>query len=268
MRPRWSIALLISGVLVISAGAQDTTSAQSTKIAMAHTSRQQPSGGGMSPAQMQVQPGLGNPNGIPQQQMDAVLGALSDDLVRIAQAVKDGNISRPQAEYLSVESYYVGLARFQLLRAQYLNASDANQRELYSQANTAPPASDTVIVIPAPTSSPDASPQIASYLELNPAQLAAIQAQIENDRKQVQPLLQQLESSRRQLLSTTLNGKFDVEEVQTLAAEQSRILEQLMVANAMLVHKVYGMLTTEQQQKVDELRRRSLASVNAVFPEW
>lgn len=201
--------------------------------------------------------------------MEAVLQALSEDLGQIALAVRDGKITPEQAEYLSIERYYVGLMRFQLLRALHQSAGEENQRESYSHSNTASaPSSDTAITIAAPTSSPDVPPQIASYLELNPAQLAAIQAQVIDDRKQVQPLLKQLENSRRKLMSNSLNGNCDVKKVRALAAEQSRILKQLIVANALLEAKVYKMLTTEQQQKLNELRRQTLPSVRASFPNW
>ncbi len=158
--------------------------------------------------------------------------------------------------------------RFQLVRALHQNAGEENQGESYSQSNTASaPSSDTAIAIPAPTSSPDVPPQIASYLELNPAQLAAIQAQVIDDRKQVQPLLKQLEDSRRKLLSNSLNRNCDVKKVRALAAEQSRILKQLIVANALLEAKVYKMLTSGQQQKLDELRRQT-PSMRVSFPSW
>ncbi len=133
--------------------------------------------------------------------MEAVLQSVSQEWGQIAQAVRDGSIDRSQAEYLSVERYYVGLMRFQLLRALYQNADGTSQMQPYSQARTSPQNSDTIITIAPPTSSPDISSQLAGYLQLNPEQLAAIQAQIANDRKQVQPLLQRLESSRRALIS-------------------------------------------------------------------
>ena len=95
-----------------------------------------------------------------------------------------------------------------------------------------------------------------------------MQAQISNDRKQAQPLLEQLENSRRNLISNTLNGKFDGKQVQALAEEQSDILKQLIVANARLETKLYKLLTSEQQRKLDELRRQTMASVKASFPEW
>jgi Spy/CpxP family protein refolding chaperone len=155
-----------------------------------------------------------------------------------------------------------------LLRALYRSSDEASKTELYSQANTAPQLSGNTVVIPPPSSSPEVSDQIASYLELTPPQIAAIQAQVTDDRKRVEPLLEQLDNSRRALMSATLNGNFDAAEVQTLAAEQSRIVEKLIVANALLESKVYSMLTTEQQRKVDELRRRALVSFRTAFPDW
>jgi Spy/CpxP family protein refolding chaperone len=103
---------------------------------------------------------------------------------------------------------------------------------------------------------------------LNPAQIAAMQAQITEDRKQVQPLLDRLEDSRRKLISIKLNGKFDADKVKSLAAEQSQIIKQLIVANALLETKLYRMLTSQQQEKLDDLRRQTLDSAKASFPEW
>jgi Spy/CpxP family protein refolding chaperone len=45
-------------------------------------------------------------------------------------------------------------------------------------------------------------------------------------------------------------------------------MEQLIVANTMLETELYKLLTPEQQQKVDELRRQAMASVKVNFPEW
>jgi Spy/CpxP family protein refolding chaperone len=266
MKPRWMMALLSTLVLVISAAAQDNSTAQPTNRVTAGLSGQQSSSTPMPRAQLQVPPG--SLDAAYPDLMQEVLQGLSEDLVQITQGAHAGKISRAQAQYLSVESYYVALTRFQLLRALYQSSDEANKTELYSQANTAARASATTIVFPPPTSSPDVSEQIASYLELTPSQIAAIQAQVADDRKRVEPLLEQLDNSRRALMSATLDGNFDAAEVQTLATEQSRILEELIVANALLESKVYSMLTTEQQRKVDELRRRARASLRTTFPDW
>ncbi len=84
----------------------------------------------------------------------------------------------------------------------------------------------------------------------------------------VLPLLEQLDNSRRALIANTLNGRFDVQKVRALAAEQSTILQQLIEANAELEAKVYSILTSEQQRKVDELRSQTMATMKTRFPEW
>jgi Spy/CpxP family protein refolding chaperone len=62
------------------------------------------------------------------------------------------------------------------------------------------------------------------------------------------------------VLEMKLNGKVDDREVQALAAEQSQIIKQLIVANSQLETKLYNTLTSEQQRKVDGLLRQTLNS--------
>jgi Spy/CpxP family protein refolding chaperone len=267
VKPGWMIALLIAGMLVTSASAQERRTAQLTDSVVAGLPRQQSSSTSLPPAQLQEAPGEPDATQYPEL-MQAVLQGLSEELVQIAQLAHDGNISRPQAEYLSVESYYTALMRFQLLRALYQSAAGAKQGGPSSQANTAPQSSDSTVVVPSPTSQPDLSAQIARYLKLTPAQIAAIEARVTADRERVEPLLEQLDNSRRSLISKTLNGHFDAQQVRALAAEQSRILQQLIEANAELEAKVYSILTSEQQRQVDELRRQTMATMKTRFPEW
>ena len=72
--------------------------------------------------------------------------------------------------------------------------------------------------------------------------------------------MEQLEKSRRKLMSMKLDGKADDKEVQAVAAEQSQIIKQLIVMNSQLETKLYSMLTKAQQQKVDGLLRQTLNS--------
>ena len=253
MKSTLIVTFLMAAVLTLSAGAQDNSD-QGAAMAAAPL---QLSGSG--PQEMKGQ--------YPQQ-MEAVLQSVSQDLAQIVQAAQAGSIDRTQAEYLYVERYYVGLMRFQLLRALYQNSDGASQRQSCSQGKTSPQSSDTIVTIAPPTSSPEVPEQLAGYLQLTPEQIAAIQVQIGNDRKQVQPLLERLESSRRALISSTLDGRYDAKKVKMLAAEQSRMMEQLIVANAMLESQLYKILTTEQQKEIDDLRRQAMASVKVSFPEW
>jgi len=194
---------------------------------------------------------------------------MSAELGEIAQAVREGKITRSQSEYLSLERYYVALTRFQFLRTLYQNPVEENQTQSYSQANTPLQVSGNTVMISPLTCSPDIPEQIVGFLELKPEQIKAIQAQVTDECKQVQPLLERLEKSRRKLISLRLSGKTDAKEVQVLAAEQSGVIQELIVENSQLETKLYGMLTSDQQRKVNGLLRATLDSAgNAPATEF
>ena len=159
-----------------------------------------------------------------------------------------------------MERYYVAMTRFQFLRAMYQDPKDFNQRESYSQPNLAPRFSTDAVSLPTPVCAPDLPQQLVAYLQLSPAQIEEIQAKVTDQCKQIQALVERLEQSRRKEISIKLSGKFDAREAQSLAAEQSGIIKQLLVANSQLETKLYSMLTTEQQRKVDGLLRQTLNS--------
>ena len=257
MKSKWIIGLLMLCVLAISAGAQQSDSAQPSEGAIVSLPQQR-SGDTASPP-MQLQPG-GPPDAQSYpEQLESVLAAMSAELGEIAQAVREGKITRSEGEYLSLERYYVALTRFQFLRTLYQNPMEGNQAQSHRQENTPLQMSGTVMISPL-TCSPEIPEQIVGYLELKPVQIKAIQAQIVDECKQVQPLMERLEKSRRKLISLKLSGKTDANEVQAVAAEQSRVIQQLIVENSQLEAKLYGMLTSEQQRKVDGLLRATLNS--------
>jgi len=258
VKSRW-IGLLMTCVLAICAGAQDNSSAQNAEGAIAISPRQQSGSAASPPTQLQAPAGLQNAKTYPEQ-LEGVLAVMTAELGDIAQAARDGKISRAQAEYLSLERYYVALTRFQFLRTLYQDPPPDSQTESYAQANIAPQIPSTSVIVPSPTCSPDLPEQLVSYLELTPLQVEAIRAQVNDQCKQVEPLMERLEESRRKEISIKLSGKFDAQEAQALAAEQSRIIQRLIVVNSQLEIKLYSMLTSEQQRKVDGLLRQSLNS--------
>ena len=268
MKLKWIIGLLIVCILAISAGAQQNDSAQLSEGAIMSVP-QQHSGEPTGPrAQLQPLGAAPDPQSYPEQ-LESVLAAMSAELGEIAQAVREGKITRSQGEYLSLERYYVALTRFQFLRTLYQNPVEGNQTQSYSQADTPLQMSGNTVMISPLTCSPDIPEQIVGYLALKPVQIEAIQAQVIDECKQVQPLLDRLEKSRRNLISLKLSGKTDANEVQAVAAEQSRVIQQLIVENSQLETKLYGMLTSEQQRKVDGLLRATLDSaVNAAATEF
>src|SRR3974390_965078 len=258
VKSKWIIGLLITCVLAISVGAQQNDSAQLSEGAIMSVP-QQHSGEPTGPrAQLQPLGAAPDTQSYPEQ-LESVLAAMSAELGEIAQAVREGKITRSEGEYLSLERYYVALTRFQFLRTLYQNPMEGNQAQSHRQENTPLQMSGTVIISPL-TCSPEIPEQIVGYLELKPVQIKAIQAHIVDECKQVQPLLDRLEKSRRNLISLKLSGKTDANEVQAVAAEQSRVIQQLIVENSQLEAKLYGMLTSEQQRKVDGLVRATLNS--------
>ena len=253
MKSHWIIGLLMTCALAIFAGAQENGGAQPAE------------GTASPPVQLQAPAGLQDGKTYPEQ-LEAVLQAMTAELGEIAQAAREGKISRPQAEYLSLERYYVALTRFQFLRTLYQDPPQGNQAESYAQANPAPQIPSVSVTLPTRTCSPDIPEQLVSYLELSPRQLEAIQAQVTAQCGQVQPLMERLEESRRKEIAIKLSGKLDVQEVQALAAEQSGIIKQLIVANSQLEIKLYSMLNSEQQRKVDGLLRQTLNSGGELPP--
>src|SRR6266404_1583940 len=144
---------------------------------------------------------------------------------------------------------------------------DAKIQKETKQGNEAQSSDDT-LVVPPPESAPDVSQAIVKYLELTPAQIAAIQLQIEKERGRVRPLVERLAKNRRALIVATLKGQFDVDQVRELAAQQARILEPLIVANARLQTKVYEILTIEQRRKIDGMRKETAGLRHPSFAEW
>jgi hypothetical protein len=159
-----------------------------------------------------------------------------------------------------------GSMRFQLLSTgqQLLDYQPRKETEPESGVQVS---GDALVVSP-PDSTPDVPAAIVSYLDLTPLQIAAIQAQIALQRDQVQSLMEQLTNNRRELIATTLKGQFDIRQVRKLAAQQARILEPLVVANARLQIEIYKILTIEQQRKLDAMRKESAGFTHPSFTDW
>ena len=259
MKSQWIIGFLLTCALAISANAQENSSAQTAAGTIANFAQQNSGGASGLGAQLQA-PAGGQDAGTYQDRLEEVVGAMSAELAEIAQAAREGKIGRDQAEYLSLERYYVALTRFQLLRTLYQAPQESNPSQNHAQANTSPQISGSAFAIPPMVCSPDIPDQLVDYLHLTPLEIQALEAQVTEQCKQVQPLVDQLEKSRRKVLEMKLNGTVDDREVQALAAEQSQIIKQLILANSQLETKLYNALTSEQQRKVDALLRQTLSS--------
>ncbi len=194
-----------------------------------------------------------------EQQMQMVFQQTCQELDAITQAVYNGKVTREQAEYLSAERFELGMMKFQMLRTLYLSTQYDIQKESQSKSTELYVLGATVVV-PPPVATAGVPGQMASYLDLSQEQIVSIQAQITEDRKQLEPLAQRLTKQERALESAITSAHFDEKHVQALAAEQAAVLQQLIFANAQEAAKLYGMLTTEQQARVDKLRENFIAS--------
>ena len=159
-----------------------------------------------------------------------------------------------------------GSMRFQFLSTGHMMLDDQPQKET-EPVSEVQVSGDTLVVSP-PDSSPDEPAAIVTYLDLTPLQIVAIQAQIAEQRGQAESLMKQLTNNRRELIATTLKGRFDIRQVRKLAAQQARILGPLVVANARLQTEIYKILTVEQQRKLDEMRKETTGLTHPSFTEW
>src|SRR6516162_5535052 len=260
MKYQFILGALVISVLVISAVAQnDGQQSASSDNVMATV----PSDNSTITAILAIEPQVPlGPRDVLrnyEQEMAFVSDRTCTELAQIAQAAREGQISREQAEYFSGERYHLGIMRFQLLSTMH--------RILDHELENQPHVADGAVVVASSAPSTDTPTGMIEYLGLTRLQIAAIQTQITEERGQVQPLVQQLATNRRALIAATLSGRFDANQVRNLAAEQSRILEQLITANARLQAKIYKMLTAEQQQKLDAMRQ-TVASAKPSFTEW
>lgn len=189
---------------------------------------------------------------------------------QIAQAVREGKISSDEAQHLTQRCYELGMIRFQFLdtlreitetELSKKSAPDKSDRER-PQAQTS---DETIIVVP-PASSPDIPESLAKYLELTPAQIAAIQARISQDSGQIRPLVQQLSENQRALASA-VHGPQSDDQIRRLAINQAHILGRLIVANSRLEKAIYEVLTAAQRQKLEQMPPGSQDVVTRLFAE-
>ena len=138
LKSLWIIGFLLTCALAISGNAQENSSVQSAEGPIANLARQNPHGATSPATQLQTPAGSQDAGTYPDR-LEKVLGAMSAEFGEIAQAARDGKISREQAEYLSLERYYVALARFQLLRMLYQTPQESNPPQSYAQANSSSP---------------------------------------------------------------------------------------------------------------------------------
>ncbi len=260
MKSRLVVGMSTVCLLMVSAVAQDSSVQLSPNGQAPGVSNGNSSAAVITTDQLGEQLGPQDALRVYAQQMQMVFQNTCEELDAITQAVYSGKVTREQAEYLSAERFQLGMMQFQLLRTLYLSTAYDTQRASQPQESTELYVVGATVVVPPPSGSAYVPRQIATSLNLSPAQIAAIQAQIADDRKQLEPLVEQLAEQERAVGSVATTVPLDEKQVQALAARQSAILQQIIVANAREASKLFSMLTSEQQARVNKLQQNFMAS--------
>lgn len=187
------------------------------------------------------------------------------ELAQIAQAVHAGQLSSDQAQHLTRRCYELGVLRIQFLDTLHqITQSSVPKQKVEEPASGVQVSGETLMVAP-PSASPDFPVPFARYLELTPAQLAAIQTLAAQAKKQVQPLVQQLSQSETALDRATREPQFDDKRIRKLASEQSHILEQVLIAGSRLQRDIYEILTPEQRKKFEAMAQGAPGAARQLF---
>jgi len=185
---------------------------------------------------------------------------MASDLASISEAVQKKQLTREQAEDIIGERYQLAMMQFQLLSALHDIAVEdlAQSSTATTPSPTRSPATQTsngMVLVSLPFSSFELNPSLAEYLKLDAAQSQAIQRLMSDERRRMEPLMQQLNTTRQRLLAATQQGRYDKDEIRSLANAQARMLTNLITANAQMQTKLYKLLTPEQRAKLDHVKK-------------
>jgi len=110
-----------------------------------------------------------------------------------------------------------------------------------------------IVIVALPFSSLELDPLLAEYLNLTSRQIRAIQHLMSQERREVEPLKTELQSTHGKLLAAA--DQRESKEIGVLAATEARILTKLMIKSSRTQARLYGLLTHEQQKKLEDLNR-------------
>jgi hypothetical protein len=190
-------------------------------------------------------------------EMASIAERLSIDLGAISNAVGAGQITREQGEYVSGERYQVATMQFQLFSALHAMLESDIARTPAAPEPPAPSLSADMVVVAMPFSSLQLNPSLIEYLGLNPTQVRSIQRLMDRERPKTEPLMLELRTITAELgVAVRQSQSNDNEGVaQSLAATQTRLLEQLMKANSRLQRRIDDLLDPQQRKRLDAFKR-------------
>jgi len=180
----------------------------------------------------------------------------SAKLAGITEAVQQGKMSSEEGKSLSGEQYLIAQMQFQLLSA-WRQIEEQNLAKVPApddQTEASPADDNEIVLVELPFSSFELTAAVAEHLSLTQSQKEAIQQVMTRERRHMEPLMAQSRSIREKLLALDLQHS-NKKEIKTLADAQAALLAKFIVANARMQSEIYGLLTSEQQRKLDDLKR-------------
>jgi Spy/CpxP family protein refolding chaperone len=265
MKIRWITGILMAGVLALSAMAQ-ADHPQIPGIGGATGTESSPDSAVTPDLAPQPQDSLN----AYEQQMAIVTVQTYTELAQIAEALHSGQVSSERAEYLTRRCFELGVVRLQFLDTLHLIAESKLSREAApdnseEQTHQMEASGETLIVPPA--FSLKIPESVVKSLGLTPPQIAIIQVRIAEAQREIQPLLQRLLEHKKEIVIATHTKQPSNRRIRKLAVEQSRILQQLIVANSRLQQNIYSILTAEQRQKLDSTDQETVDVTTRLFAQ-
>jgi len=191
-----------------------------------------------------------------EQEMAAITQQFSARLAGIVQAVSNGQLTRDRGEEIAGAQYQIAQMQFDLLDALRTMLAQELAKTPLEQTAAMPRSESEIVMVALPFSSLQLDSLVAEYLRLSPVQSKAIRDLMAEERRNIQPLMEQLRETKLKLLAATDRGQIDQKEIKSLATLQAQILGKLIVKNSRLQAKVYKLMSPDQQKKLDELKRQ------------
>lgn len=132
-------------------------------------------------------------------------------------------------------------------------AAEAKQVNEAAHEDSKPSRDDGIIIVDLPFSSLEIDPLLAEYLNLTSRQIRAMQHLVSQERREIEPLETQLQSTHGKLVAAAHLGQSKKTEI--LAAKEARILTKLIVKSSLTQARLHSLLTQEQQKKLEDLNR-------------
>jgi Spy/CpxP family protein refolding chaperone len=189
-------------------------------------------------------------------EMQAITQRFAAALVTVTEAVGRGELPSEQGQKITTELYQVAQMRFELLGAWRIMVEHDLAQVPTAAAPPAPAINENreIVMVALPFSSFELNPSLAEYLNLSQSQIEAIQQVMARERGNVQPLIAQLKTAKEKLLAADTRQP-NYKNIKVLADTQAGLLAKFIVANAQMQSKIYKLLTPEQQEKLDYLKR-------------